>query len=410
MEVSTFFIHITIILFFARLLGEMAAYLSIPPVIGELMAGIILGPSLLSLIEPSDVIKLLAEIGIILLLFEVGLETDIMRLMKTGFNSTVVALFGVTAPFVFGFCVSYYLFALPFLTSLFAGGTLTATSIGITVRILTDMARHHSREAQMVLGAAVIDDIIGVILLAFLYDLSLGKGVSLQHTSQIFIFVVLFMALAPMAAKFMAGVIRRFDNISQIPGLIPTTLVSLVLFFAWLAHAVGAPELLGGFAAGIALSRRFFLPMGLAVHAEPSFAHRIEENMKPIVHLFTPIFFVMVGLSLNLKAVNWGSSFVWIFSAALLITAIMGKIMGAFFIKEDYYRKWAIGLCMIPRGEVGLIFAELGKSAKIFNEDIYATLIIVIAMSTVLPIFAIKWFYTRFDRKLDSSHESSGAE
>ena len=258
MEVSTFFIHITIILLSARILGEMAAYLSIPPVIGELMAGIILGPSLLSLIEPSDVIKLLAEIEIILLLFEVGLETDIMRLMKTGFNSTVVTLFGVAAPFVFGFCVSYYLFTLPFLTSLFAGGTLTATSIGITVRILTDLSKHHSREAQMVLGAAVIDDIIGVILLAFLYDLSLGKGVSLQHTSQIFIFVVLFMALAPMAAKFMAGVIRRFDNVSQIPGLIPTTVVSLVLFFAWLAHAVGAPELLGGFAAGIALSRRFF--------------------------------------------------------------------------------------------------------------------------------------------------------
>jgi len=404
MEVSTFFIHITIILLSARILGEMAAYLSIPSVIGELMAGIILGPSLLGLIEPSDVIKLLAEIGIILLLFEVGLETDIVRLMKTGVNSTVVALFGVIAPFAFGFCVGYYLFALPFLTSLFAGGTLTATSIGITVRILTDLSKHHSREAQMVLGAAVIDDIIGVILLAFLYDLSLGKGVSLQHTSQIFVFIVIFMVLAPTAAKLMAGVIRRFDSVSQIPGLIPTTVVSLVLFFAWLAHAVGAPELLGGFAAGIALSRRFFLPMGLAVHAEPAFAHRIEENMKPIIHLFTPIFFVMVGLSLNLKAVNWGSSFVWIFSAVLLITAVIGKIMGAFFIKEDYYRKWAIGLCMIPRGEVGLIFAELGKSAGIFSEDVYAALIIVIALSTVLPIFVIKWFYTRFNQQLTTEN------
>ena len=258
MEVSTFFIHITIILLSARILGEIAAYLSVPSVIGELMAGIILGPSLLSLIEPTDVIKLLAEIGIILLLFEVGLETDIMRLMKTGVNSTVIALFGVAAPFVFGFCVSYYIFELQLLTSLFVGGTLTATSIGITVRILTDLSKHHSREAQMVLGAAVIDDIIGVILLAFLYDLSLGNGVSIQHTSQIFIFVVIFMALAPIAAKFMAVVIRRFDNVSRIPGLIPTTVVSLVLFFAWLAHAVGAPELLGGFAAGIALSRRFF--------------------------------------------------------------------------------------------------------------------------------------------------------
>src|SRR3989338_6583349 len=318
-----------------------------------------------------------------------------MRLMKTGFNSTVVALFGVAAPFVFGFCVSYYLFTLPFLTSLFAGGTLTATSIGITVRILTDLSKHHSREAQMVLGAAVIDDIIGVILLAFLYDLSLGKGVSLQHTSQIFIFVVLFMALAPMAAKFMAGVIRRFDNVSQIPGLIPTTVVSLVLFFAWLAYAVGAPELLGGFAAGLALSRRFFFPMGVAMRTDPEFAHRMEEKMKPIIHLFTPIFFVTVGLSLNFRAIDWGSPFIWQFSAALFVLAFLGKLLAGFVIHGGFPARLAIGLAMVPRGEVGLIFAELGRASGIFNTEVYATMVIVIALTTLLLPFLMKAFYAR---------------
>jgi len=402
MEVHNFFLILLTILLAARILGELAARLGAPPVIGELLAGVLLGPSLLGWVEPAPVIRLLAEIGIILLLFEVGLETDIMRLVKTGLKPVIVAAGGVVLPFGLGYAASAYVFEQNLLTSLFIAGTLTATSIGITVRVLTDLNRHQSREASIVLGAAVLDDVFGVVLLAFLYEFSVGGGISLVSTGKVALFIALFMVLAPFAAKGMAEIIKRFDRVSQIPGLIPTTVVSLVLFFAWLAHVVGAPELLGGFAAGLALSRRFLFPMGMAIATDPGFAHRMEEQMKPIVHLFTPIFFVMVGLSLNFRAIDWSSPFIWSFSLVLFVLAVAGKLLAGFLIRESGATRFAIGLAMVPRGEVGLIFTELGRASGIFNNEVYAAMVIVIALTTLLPPFVMKWFYRRYGQSLDA--------
>ncbi len=396
METHDFFLYLLIILLTARVFAELATRWQAPSVIGELFAGIVLGPSLLGWIEPFGAIKLMAEIGIILLLFEVGLGTDLKRLVHTGGKSLLVAIIGFILPLVLGFALAYGLFELPLLVSLFIGGTLTATSIGITVRVLADLKRQHSAEGQIVLGAAVLDDVLGVILLALLYEFSIGGGVSLVNAGKVLIFVSAFFVLAPIAAKLISLLIKRFDAVSEIPGLIPTTIVSLVLFFAWLAHTLGAPELLGGFAAGLALSRRFFMPLGIALHADEPFAHRIEEQMKPIIHLFTPIFFVFVGLSLNLREIDWGSPFIWLFSLSLLVAAVIGKLMGAFLIKEPWPLRWVIGLAMIPRGEIGLIFAELGRISGIFSNEIYAGMVIVIALTTLLPPFIMKWYYGRY--------------
>jgi Kef-type K+ transport system membrane component KefB len=399
-EVHAFFLILLAILFSARVLGETAARLGAPPVIGELLAGVLLGPSLLGWVDPSPVIKLLAEIGIILLLFEVGLETDIMRLVRTGLKPVIVAMAGFVLPFAFGFGLSHLAFEQTYLVSMFVGGTLTATSIGITVRVLTDLKRQDSPEAQVVLGAAVLDDVMGVVLLAFLYEFSISGTVEFAGAARVLVFVALFMVLAPLAAKAIAEVIKRFERVSQIPGLIPTTIVGLVLLFAWLAHAVGAPELLGGFAAGLALSRRFFFPIGLAISTDPEFAHRMEEQMKPIIHLFTPIFFVMVGLSLNLRTIDWSSPFIWSFSLALFVLAVAGKMLAAFLIRERLHARVAVGLAMVPRGEVGLIFTELGRVSGIFNNEIYAAMVIVIALTTLLPPFMMKWFYGRYASQL----------
>ncbi len=395
MEVHTFFLYLMVILLTARVFAELAVRLQAPTVIGELLAGVVLGPSLLGWIEPVEAIKLLAEIGIILLLFEVGLETDARHLVRAGKKSFVVAIVGFFLPFTLGFSLSYWVFDLPLLMAMFIGGTLTATSIGITVRVLTDLKLHRSTEGEVVLGAAVMDDVMGVVLLALLYEFSIGGGINLGNAGKVLIFMVAFFALAPLAAKLISMVIRHFDNITEIPGLIPTTIVSLVLFFAWFAHIVGAPELLGGFAAGLALSRRFFLPFGIALHTDPGFTNRIEGQMKPVIHLFTPIFFVMVGLSLNLHEVNWGSSFIWIFSFSIFAVAVVGKLIGAFMIKEPWPVRWIIGTAMIPRGEVGLVFAELGRSSGIFSNDIYACMVLVIALTTLGPPFIIKWIYGR---------------
>lgn len=270
------------------------------------------------------------------------------------------------------------------MVSLFVGGTITATSIGITVRVIRDIKCEQVHEGQVVLGAAVLDDVLGVIVLAILYDFSISGGVSYFNIGKVLLFIGAFFAFAPIAAKFMSVYIKRLDKISEIPGLIPTTIVALVLLFSWLSHIIGAPELLGGFAAGLALSRRFFIPFGLTIHTDRVFAHRIEEQMKPIIQLFTPIFFVYIGLSLSLREIDWSSPFIWDFSLTIFVLAVVGKMIGPFFLKESLISKWAIGMAMVPRGEIGLIFAELGRISGILNNEIHAGMVIVIALTTVL--------------------------
>lgn len=399
-EVHTFFLNLLTILLAARLCAELAAFARVPPVVGELLAGILLGPTALGWLEPDRVIHMLAEIGIILLLFEAGLETNIRQLAQVGGKASIVALSGFVWPFLLGVLVSYRGFGLPLLESLFIGGTLTATSIGITIRVLADLHQHRSHEAQLVLGAAVIDDILGVVLLAVLYEFSISGGVNYVNAGRVLLFIGLFFVLAPILARLVSLVIRRFDQVSQTPGLIPTTVVSLVLFFAWLSHAVGAPELLGGFAAGLALSRRFFLPFGLALHHDPDFAEQIDRQMRPIIYLFVPIFFVMVGLSLNLRAIDWTSPFIWLLSSSLIGVALLGKLISAFFIRERWATRFAVGLAMVPRGEVGLIFVELGRTSGIFGNEVHAALILMIAFTTVTAPLLLKGFYSRTGDRL----------
>lgn len=394
MEAHVFFLHLLVVLLAARFFAEIAVRLGAPSVIGELLAGVVIGPSLLGWVEANEILKLLAEIGIILLLFEVGLKTDGKRLLHSGFKSTVVALSGFFFPMLLGFIAAYWYFDLSVLISLFIGGTITATSIGITVRVLKDLNCHQAHEGQVVLGAAVLDDILGVILLAILYEFSVSGGVSLLNVSKVFIFIGLFFAFAPIVAKFISIYITRLDMNSEIPGVIPTTIVSLVLFFSWISHLMGAPELLGGFAAGLALSRRFFLPFGLTINTDKACAQCVEDQMKPIIQLFTPIFFVYIGLSLNLREIDWSSQFIWGFSLTIFILAVLGKMIGPFFLKESIYSKWAIGMAMVPRGEIGLIFTELGRLSGILNNEIHAGMVIVIVLTTVLSPFVMKWYHS----------------
>lgn len=401
MEIHQFFLFFAIILISARVLSETVARFGVPAVIGELLAGLIVGPSLLGWVTPDATMSLLAEIGIILLLFEVGMDTDLNRLARSGSKPVVVALVGFILPFILGYGVSAWVFGLSSLTALFIGGTLTATSIGITVRVLDDLGRRQSDEAQIVIGAAVLDDILGVLALAFLYQFAVEKQVSLQALGEVSLYIILFMLLAPFAAKIAAELIDRLDQRASAPGLLLTMALSLILLFSWLAHAVGAPVIMGGFAAGLAfgqqfgLNRNINLPIlgSISFKPSPKLTHRLEEQMRPLIHTFSPLFFVMVGVSLNLNAVNWASSFIWGLAGLLLLAAFMGKLAAGFCIRESRNTQVAIGMAMIPRGEVGLIFAQLGLNQQILSGDLYAAMLIVIALTTMAPPFMLKWFY-----------------
>jgi Kef-type K+ transport system membrane component KefB len=400
MQASDFLLNLLLILVSARVLGEIARYFNAPNVIGELCAGILIGPSMLCLITMDSMTSQLGEIGVILLLFGVGLETDMGKMIETGYKSAMVAIGGFLAPFVLGFVVCYYLFNTSMLIALFCGGTLTATSIGITARTLMDLRLQNSQEGQITIGAAVLDDILGVVLLALLYEFSVTGSVNLLNTTRVLLFIVLFFLVAPVLARLFSSFIQRLYRFDPAPGLIPTTIVSLVLFFAWLAHVLGAPELLGGFAAGLALSRRFFLPFGLHLQTVPDFSEHIHREMTPVIHLFTPIFFVSVGLGLDLRDVDWLSVSFWLFSLTMLGVAIFSKFAGALLIREPLVRRIVIGMSMVPRGEVGLVFAGLGMSAGVFTRDIYTALIMVITYTTLLSPFWIRLYYRTWGRSL----------
>ncbi|MRI59008.1 MAG: sodium:proton antiporter, partial [Epsilonproteobacteria bacterium] len=340
---SDIFLILLLVLFSAKLFGEIFRKLSLPSVLGELLAGIILGPSVLGWVEPNEVLRLLAEIGIILLLFEVGFETDIKRMMQAGWMSAFVAVAGFIFPFVLGAMVAYYLFDFELIMSLFIGGTITATSIGITVRVLKDIGKRDTLEGEIVVGAAVLDDILGVILLAILYEFSKSGQVSLSEIGSVMLFIVGFFVLAPVFAKVIAILIQKYHANNEIPGFLPSAIFMLVLFFGWLANKLGAPEILGGFAAGVALSRRFFVPFGMALANHIKFTKKVEEEITPLVHLFTPFFFVMVGLSMNLKEIEWGSWTIWLLFGAIFLVAVIGKIAGAMVLPLEWKKRLIVG-------------------------------------------------------------------
>ncbi len=409
--VADIFLALFLILVSARIFAEIFAYLRLPPVLGEVFAGLVLGPSFLGLVEMNEIIRILAEIGIVLLLFEVGLETDLQKLKREGLNAVLVAVVGAAVPFLLGFAVSYYLVGLPLLASLFVGGTLTATSIGITLRVFKDLGKERSKEAQIVVGAAVLDDIIGVVLLVILADFAFTGEVNLQNLTKILLLLGIYFAVAPVLAKVLSKFIHHYDrNYRKVPGFIPTVIVSLILFFAYVAHFLGIPEIVGAFAAGVALSRRFFLPFGIVWRDKEEFIREVENQMKPLIYLFTPIFFVSVGLSMNLKVIDFSSPDFWVLTLLLLLVAVVGKVAGGFsMVNKSFKERLIVGVSMVPRGEVGLIFAELGRTAGVFTQKIFAPVVFVVILTTLIAPLALKYLYGRFEKskpREEASQES----
>ncbi len=387
-DINTLFLHLSVILISAKIFGTLFKRFGIPPVLGEVFAGIVLGQSLFGFIELTEAIKVLAELGVILLLFEVGLEADIYMLVRVGLWAMAVATVGAALPFAGGFIISYYFFELPLIGSLFIGGALTATSIGITVRVLTDLNKHKERFAQIVLGAAVLDDIMGVIILAALYEFSKTKEVHLDATVNLIVHIAVFFVLAPIIANILAKILQWIAVKANDIDIVPPSVMALILLFAYGAHKFGSPAILGSFTAGLALSRRFVIPFAAALRLDEKILHKVEEGITPLVWTLAPIFFVSVGLALNLKAIDFTSSHFWLFSGSLIVVAIVGKVLAGFVVPGSFKERLNIGLSMMPRGEVGLIFAEFGRSFHAIDELSYAVIVFVVAITTLLaPIF-----------------------
>ncbi len=404
-DVYSIFLSLAVMLLTAQLFGLIFKRFGIPAVLGEVSAGIVLGPSLLGLLSPSAAVQVLAELGIILLLFQVGLEVDFRGLLRSGLWAAVVAFVGAILPFVGGFAVSHYLFHLSAITSLFIGGALTATSIGITVRVLTDLGKEKEEFAQIVLGAAVLDDVLGVILLTAVYEFAKSGGFEPASTARLALFIVFFLLVAPFITQIFAKLLfltvnlfNREEETAQSAAekitqeeiaVIPPVVMSIVLGAAYLAHKFGSPSILGTFTAGVALSERF--PVAGFLQLKRTIIEKIEETVYVLVWIFGPIFFVSVGLAINFKQIDFSSLQFWLLSLTLLVVAILGKVLAGFFVLgRSFKEKAIIGFSMLPRGEVGLIFAEFGRAMGVINPTEYAVVIFVVAATTLIAPIALK--------------------
>lgn len=358
----------------ARLCGALAKAVGQPTVLGELVAGVLLGSSVLGLVDPGvEIIHLLAELGVILLLFAIGLETDLRKLLQVGGVSAAVAMVGVVLPFALGYAVCRLL-GLPNLVAIVAGAALTATSVGITARVLSDLGRLQEPESQIVLGAAVIDDIIGLVILTVVAGLAKGETVTVLGVARItgvaFGFLLATLVVGSFVVPHLVKAVSRVD----LPGT--TTILAVILAFslAWLADRAGSAVIIGAFAAGILLART------------PQ-AHEIEHGVTELGHFFVPIFFVSVGASVDVRAFNPldpANRSTLLVGGLLIVAAVVGKFAAGYAAPWFKGKKSIIGVGMIPRGEVGLIFAQMGLSSGIFDAKLFSAVALMVMVTTFL--------------------------
>jgi Kef-type K+ transport system membrane component KefB len=387
LSIPNLFLALAAMFIAAKLLGELAERFGQPAVLGELIAGVLLGGSVLGIVPTegtgAEIIHLLAELGVVLLLFEIGLETDLREMFRVGTASLSVAAVGVVLPFVLGFAYWAYV---PHgagggttdlaTAAIFVGATLTATSVGITARVLSDLGQTHTQEARIIIGAAVIDDVLGLVILTVVSGLAAGSPITVLGVLRVLGVAVGFLVVAVLAGRFVAP--RLFDLVvrMRVRYVLLVFAIAFALALSATAALVGSALIIGAFAAGIILSgtNQF---------------DTIEHEVRPVASIFTPIFFVSVGASVNLGLLDptrEGAPGLLGVAAILTALAILGKLAAGWAAPWVHFRRLVVGVGMVPRGEVGLIFADIGRRAGVFNEAVFgAVLLMIMATTFVAP-------------------------
>lgn len=399
LEISHVFLVIITMLIFGKLLGEFAERNGQPAVLGELVAGVLLGSSVLGVIPAAgplyEIIHVLAEIGVAILLFEIGLETDLKEMTRVGGSAFGVAMIGVFLPFALGFGYWFYfnpaIGAHPpgiefWVVAIFVGATLTATSVGITARVLSDLNRMHTSEARIIIGAAVIDDVLGIVILAVVSGLAGGAAVTFGYVSKTLIFAVGFLVLAVLIGNRFAPMLFNLVDRMRVRGSLLVAAFCFALGIAALADLAGSAMIIGAFAAGLVLSRT-------------NQFDTVVERIEPVADVFTPIFFVAVGAPVNVGLfIPTAADFdlnVLVVGLILTVIAIIGKILAGVLVRIPDTSKLLVGVGMVPRGEVGLIFASIGLTAGILSGATYSAILIMVILSTFVVPPVLKILYAR---------------
>lgn len=387
-------LELIVILLAAKLGGDMFERFKAPAVLGELVLGMIIGNlHLLGLevFEPfkhNITLEILAEIGVIILLFEVGLESTVKEMMKVGLTSFMVAVFGVIVPFFLGWGVGVlFLPEEATLVHIFIGATLTATSVGITARVLKDIGKIRTREAKIILGAAVIDDILGLVILAVVQGVitavSSGDagGVSSGQILWIVTKAILFIVGAVVIGAFILPQYFKLGFKLRGSGVFLSFCLLICFLLAWIAGMIGLAPIVGAFAAGLILEDVHY--KNFRERGE----HEVEELIAPIATFLVPIFFVRMGMLVDLT--TFTEVHILGFAAVLTVAAIFGKQVCALAIFDKTINRLSIGLGMIPRGEVGLIFAGIGAKLMldghpVISNSTYSAVVIMVIITTLV--------------------------
>lgn len=350
-----------------KLFGEAAQRIGQPAVLGELIAGVVLGGSVLAVLDPTDpTIHALAEIGVMVLLFEIGLHTDLRALIRVGRVAGVVGMVGLALPFFGGYYAAAWL-GQPPLVALVCGAALTATSIGISARVLSDLGRLDTPEGQVVLGAAVLDDVVGLIILSVVAGVVGGAGITTLGVATTAGIALGFVVLALLVGGIVAPPVFRLVDRIKTAGALGLIALAFAFAMAALASVAGSALIIGAFAAGLVL------------HNTPQ-RQDIERSTTAIGHFFVPIFFAAVGASVELSA--FADPDALLIGGALIVVGIGGKIAAGFAPFWFKGSKLLVGVAMVPRGEVGLIFAQMGLTSGAIGPDIFGALMLMVLATT----------------------------
>ena len=396
-EMTPFLLALAAILVAAKIGGELVERLNQPAVLGELLFGIVLGnfgltgSEVFEVLETQPFLPMAAEIGVILLLFQVGLESDLGKLLAVGRSAVSVAVLGVAAPVILGYAVSSLFMPAdaPWHVHLFLGATLAATSVGITARVLKDIGRMDAPESQVILGAAVADDILGLIVLAIALGLvqSADTGamsLSVAPIAWILVKAVGFLAGAIVCGRLIIVPLIGMIRMARSPSVPVVLSVAYCFLMAALAEQLGLADIVGAFTAGLVVNDaigRFFGAQ------KEKYRSQLDAPIAPIAPIFVPVFFVYMGLRVDL--LSFASFDVLVFAALLSVTAIVSKQACVLGVFGKGLNRWAVGIGMVPRGEVGLIFASIGHTVSvagtpIFSDQVFAAIVAMVMLTTLV--------------------------
>jgi Kef-type K+ transport system membrane component KefB len=359
-----------------KLLGVLAQRIGQPAVVGELIAGVLLGKSVFGVLDPGDpVIMALSELGVLVLLFEIGLHTDLKSLIKVGNQAITVALVGVALPFGLGYAVAAAL-GLSTVPAIVAGAALTATSIGISARTLSDLRQLETAEGQIVLGAAVLDDIVGLVILSVVSGIVGGAALTIGGITFTTAIALGFVVAAVILGRFLVPPIFRAIDKVEASGVLGVVGLAFAFLLAWLAASAGSATIIGAFSAGLVL------------HETPQRA-AIEKSTTQLGHFFVPIFFASVGAAVELGTL--GDAKVLAIGFALIAVGVVGKFLAGYAPFWFLGRKSMIGIAMIPRGEVGLIFARMGLATGALTAHLYSAIAMMVLVTTFITPPLLAW-------------------